>query len=277
MFDSSVHRSTASESLSFDTLRQLVPSAFATEKHAERSERYTHIPTSAVLEGLQREGYVPTFAQQSKCRDEARKNHTKHLIRFRPEGVVPTVGGLCPELVLLNSHDGTSAYQLFAGVFRFVCANGLMVGNSFEAVKVRHQGDVVRDVIDASFTVIQESRRAVEDGERMLRLPLNHDERQAFARAAHGLRFEASSLAASIHPEQLLHPRRAADRGADLFTTLNVVQENLMRGGLRGWQRNEQGQHRRVTTRAVNGIDQNSSLNRALWTLAAEMEKLKTE
>jgi len=35
---------------------------------------------------------------------------TKHLIRFRPYGNTrPTVGGAIWELVLLNSHDGTSA------------------------------------------------------------------------------------------------------------------------------------------------------------------------
>ncbi len=32
---------------------------------------------------------------------------------------------------------------------------------------------------------------------------------------------------------------------------------------------------KRVTTRAVNGIDQDIKLNRALWVLAEEMRKLK--
>ena len=31
-----------------------------------------------------------------------------------------------------------------------------------------------------------------------------------------------------------------------------------------------------VSTRAINGIDQNVSLNRALWTLAEGMQRLKT-
>ena len=32
-----------------------------------------------------------------------------------------------PEVVFLNSHDGTSAYQLRMGIFRVVCTNGLIV------------------------------------------------------------------------------------------------------------------------------------------------------
>ncbi|MEO6563084.1 MAG: hypothetical protein ABIN99_08575 [Nitrosospira sp.] len=45
----------------------------------------------------------------------------------------------------------------------------------------------------------------------------------------------------------------------------------MIKGGLRGRSRNG----RTTTTRAVNGIDQNVKINRALWVLAEEMRKLK--
>jgi len=61
------------------------------------------------------------------------------------------------------------------------------------------------------------------------------------------------------------------DRAPDLWTTFNRVQENIIKGGVRG--RNATG--KRTTTRAVNGIDQGVKLNRALWVLAEEMRKLK--
>ena len=41
-----------------------------------------------------------------------------------------------------------------------------------------------------------------------------------------------------------------------------------IKGGLSALDRNSKGQPRRVTTRAVNGIDQDQRLNRALWLLA---------
>jgi hypothetical protein len=50
------------------------------------------------------------------------------------------------------------------------------------------------------------------------------------------------------------------------------VQENLIRGGQRA-ARTPTG--RRQKTRPVEGITQNVQLNRALWTLADEMAKLK--
>lgn len=52
----------------------------------------------------------------------------------------------------------------------------------------------------------------------------------------------------------------------DLWTTFNRVQKNMTKRGVYG--RSRTG--RRVKTRAINGIDQNVKVNRALWVLAEE-------
>ena len=70
-------------------------------------------------------------------------------------------------------------------------------------------------------------------------------------------------------------PRRREDVDRSLWTTFNVIQENVVRGGLQGRKRNAEGRIRRAQTRAINGIDQNVTLNRALWTLAEGMQRLK--
>jgi hypothetical protein len=67
-----------------------------------------------------------------------------------------------------------------------------------------------------------------------------------------------------IAPAQLLAPRRREDTANDLWTTFNVVQENVIKGGLHGVGRDANNRRRRVTTRAVNGIDQDVKLNKAL-------------
>jgi hypothetical protein len=265
----------AGRTLNDDQLRRLVPSAFAVEPHAKCSARYTYIPTVDVIGALRDSGFEPTFAKQSAARTSDRREYTKHMIRFRPTDVVPTVGGLCPEIALVNSHDGSSAYQLFSGLFRYVCTNGLLTGDSFEAVRVKHKGDVIRDVIDASFTVIDDSRRAVLSAESMGAVMLNRDEQMAMAEAAHTVRFDGSEVGKTITAEMLLHPRRVADMATDVFTTLNVLQENTLRGGQRGWRQEAGRRAVRVSSRAVAGIDQGTLLNRALWTLAERMIELK--
>ena len=86
------------------------------------------------------------------------------------------------------------------------------------------------------------------------------------------LRFDDSP----VRPDQIIQPRRREDAGQSLWTTYNTIQENMIRGGLHGQKRNAEGRIRRSQTRPVNGIDQNVTLNRALWTLAEGMQSLKT-
>lgn len=275
--------SNAGKVMSLEAVRAAAPSAFAAEAHSRMSARYAYIPTADVIAEMEKEGFVPTFAGQARTRDESRAEHTKHLIRFRRESDAAgelELGGLYPEICLVNSHDGSSAYQLYSGLFRLVCLNGLMTGDRYEAVRIPHKGNVVREVIDASYTVIEDSRRAVQASKEMARIALTRDERFILAEAAHTLRFDGSELGAAIEPARLLTVKRPADQRADLFTTLNVLQENTIRGGLTGWTtptdaNGRRRQQRRVRTRAVEGIDQGTALNRALFTLAERMAQLK--
>ena len=100
------------------------------------------------------------------------------------------------------------------------------------------------------------------------------DERGIYARAAHSLVFKEPENA-PVQPEQLLSERRYDDKGHDLWTTFNVVQENVMRGGLKGTKRTDNGRSRRTTTRPVKAIDRNIKLNQALWYLTEKMAELK--
>lgn len=61
--------------LTHEELMQVVPSVFGEDKHASRSEKYTYIPTITLLENLQREGFQPFFACQSRVRDPDRREH----------------------------------------------------------------------------------------------------------------------------------------------------------------------------------------------------------
>jgi hypothetical protein len=46
-----------------------------------------------------------------------------------------------PEIVLVDSHDRSSAYRVFSGVFRLVCENGMIVQSSdFGSFSIRHSG-----------------------------------------------------------------------------------------------------------------------------------------
>jgi len=254
--------------LSDEEIRRVAPSVFADGKHDSRSGRYTHIPTIEVLNGLRREGFEPFMACQARVRDESRLGYAKHMLRLRHASRIES--DEANEIVLINSHDGTSSYQMLAGVFRFVCQNGMVVGETVEDLRIPHRGDVVGQVIEGAYRILDDFERVDESRETMKATHLERGEQIAFARAAMRLRWENPDQA-PVTEEQVVVPRRAADLSSDLWSTFNVVQENLVRGGLYG--RNKK--RKRVTTRPIQGIDGNVALNRALWTLAEEMKRLK--
>ena len=259
----------ADRPLSDEAIRAVAPSIFAEAAHESRSSRYTYIPTIDVLNGLRREGFQPFMACQTRVRDDGKREHTKHMIRLRHADQI--AGREANEIILLNSHDGTSSYQMLAGMFRFVCQNGMVCGETTNDIRVRHNGDVVGEVIEGAFKVLDSFETIGEQREAMQALTVNPGEQAAFARAALMLKYDEDAGAAPITETQVLAPRRFEDRRDDMWTTFNRVQENLLKGGLRG--RNRAG--RTTTTRPVNGIDQNVKLNRALWVLAEEMRRLK--
>ena len=117
-------------------LERYVPSVFSEEKHESRSERYTYIPTITLLEKLREEGFQPFYACQTRVRDENKRGHTRHMLRLRRNGF--SKNDEVPEIILLNSHDGSSSYQMIPGLFRFVCNNGLVCGDTFGDVRVPH-------------------------------------------------------------------------------------------------------------------------------------------
>ena len=249
--------------LTRDELFCVVPSVFSEEKHASRSDRYTYIPTITILDNLQREGFQPFFACQTRVRDQSKREHTKHMLRLRRKGQI--TDKQVPEIILLNSHDGSSSYQMLPGIFRAVCQNGLICGESFGEVRVPHKGDVVEKVIEGAYEVLGIFDRVEEKRDAMQSLILPLPAQQVLAKAALAYRFGEDHQ--PVTAAQVLTPRRYEDRNDDLWTVYQRVQENLMKGGLSG--RNAQG--KRSRTRAVNGIDGDVKLNRALWVMTENM------
>jgi hypothetical protein len=133
--------------MSDDQLRRAVPSLFAERAHESRSEKYAYIPTVHVLSALRKEGFEVMAARQTRVRDAGHRNFTKHMLRLRHADL--KVDDTFPEVILINSHDGSSAYQIMAGMFRLVCLNGMVVSDGrSETVKVPHKGDVRAQVIE---------------------------------------------------------------------------------------------------------------------------------
>lgn len=266
--------------LSEDEIRAKAPSVFATTAHESRSERFKPIATIDVVRMLDKEGFGVVGAQQSVTRHADRKNFAKHMLRLRrKDGEQKHVGDTIFEVLLKNANDGSAAYDLLSGLWRIRCLNSLVsMSTQMATQRVRHSGDVAPKVIEGVFEVIKDADRSLEAPDKWGQLLLPAPEQEAFAKAAHAIRFPVDGYGnqtTHVRPEQLLKVRRDGDRETDLWTVFNRVQENVIRGGLNNFGAAANGQYRYAHTREIKGIDQTTALNRALWTLGEEMAKLK--
>lgn len=249
--------------LSSEQLAQQVPAAFSESAAETTGPSYVFISTKTLIDALHEAGFVATQARQavSRC---AHRAYARHLLRFQPRRQAVTLADAIPQVVLINSHDGRSAYQLRAGLFRPVCTNGLLTRlGDFGLIHVAHRGNVVAHVVEAALTLTRSFSAIDAVVERMQAQALSLEERIAFAQDAMAARYRGPQHQ-PFDATALLQVRRSQDIGDDLWHVFNVVQENVLRGGLCG--RSANG--RPMRSRAIRAIHEDVRLNNELWQLA---------
>lgn len=259
----SSHANAFDHGLSLEQVRQRAPAVFAQTAHARMSPRYAFLPSDDLLAGLMSAGFVPVEARQTHTRT-ASPLHARHLVRLRRRFETVQLRGSVPEVVFLNSHDGTSAYQLRMGLFRVVCTNGLVVSHgAFPGYCASHRGNLVDEVIAGALKLSEQFESLAAQVERMEQRRMFKDEQLRFAERALALRFP-DPAGRGIQPAQLLACRRVEDAGDDLWTVMNRCQEGLLRGGLS--HRSANG--RLIRTRRITSLKEDVRLNSQLWDLA---------
>jgi len=246
------------------------------------SNKYSLIPTTRIINVLEKAGWLPVSAQEMKCRNEDKKGFQKHMIKFRNEKVtVLNSDRLIPQIVLTNSHDGLASFCLQIGLFRLVCSNGLVVSDSMmPAQKIRHIGytdQAVREAIEQVCDTVPGVGRKVNDFQAIEMTP---DEKGVFAMAALTAKYgEEAMTEREFLPNRLLSNYRYGDKNPTLWNTFNTVQEGLLKGGRFEMKEVKEGYykgHKKVgRSRAVNSISENIRINQALWMLTEKMAELK--
>lgn len=258
--------------LTNDQIVSLAPSTGASAPHDAVSSKYSFVPTIQAVDILRSAGWLPIDAEQSSVRIDDRKGFQKHRIRFMHESLDP--GQERIDLVMVNSHDRGCAFQLSASIWRKTCGNGLMVSTDAFTFSHKHINFDDKAFSDSAYMIADGAAEISNQIDTFKTIDLSQNERGIYAMAAHKLVYEDIDTA-PIQAGQLLEERRYDDEGKDLWTTFNVVQENLIKGGLNGRKRDSKGRLRYVRTRPVKSIDRDMRLNRSLWLLTKEMERLK--
>ena len=256
--------------LTDNELLEHAPALFTEEPHYEVSDKYHFIPTIEVINEIKSHNWHPVKVQEASVRDMNKEGYQRHLVRFRHFDDLLNPKENAMELLLFNSHDRSTAFSISAGIYRFVCANGLVIANNvFESYKIKHIGDRDNDVRTAienitTFKPILEKKIHVFES-----IQLVSEEKRAFARSAVPLRFKSHL---EVDLDDLLVPHRIEDEHDDLYTVLNVIQENLLRGNVSGFNK-ETG--RRFTSKEITSIAKDVEVNQGLWDIAERIARIK--
>jgi hypothetical protein len=253
-------------SLSMAQLRKLVPAAFANEPSERVSDKYEFIDTAEIVQRMLKEGFVPVRAMQNRARTEEDVLATRHMIRFRRNGAKALLGEVFPEVGIVNGHNGAVRFEMFGGLYRLVCSNGLVTGAGRQnMVQTRHLGDV-SSVIEGSYTIIKETALLADKVKAMQGIKVPQAWLAPFAGNAAALAYGEDHQLAK-EPLPLLVPRRAADEADNIWNVFNRVQENIMRGGMAYQSANGRAVHTKGITRVKRDVE----LNLELWDLAEQV------
>jgi len=256
--------------LTNEQLKGLAPTLFTQEPHAKVSDKYHFIPTINVIEEIRANNWYPISVSQASVRDEDKEGFQQHVVRFRALDDLLTPKENAVELLLFNSHDRSKSFTISAGIFRFVCSNGLVIAdNVFESYKIKHIGDRENDVVNAVANIVSIKPKLMEKIERMESIELNQLEKESFAKSSILLRFEDYL---KVQHTDLLTPHREEDTKDNIYTVLNVIQENLIRGGVTGTNK-ETG--RAFTSKPISSISNDVNINKGLWDLAERIVFIK--
>lgn len=227
------------EFLTDEQIRKACPVAFSEKASGEVSEYYTHIPTNRVIDDMRELGWGVIEAKQVAARKAATQGFQKHMIVFRhPDLMVEGKDGdnVWPQVIMTNSHDGKNSFTFQAGMFRFVCSNGLVIADEeFGSMKIRHMGydfETLRETINE---MVEKLPLTVESMNRFKRTELTQDQKYDLARKALETRFKIQEdqkvdQVYKINLDEFLTPVRKEDAGNDLWSVFNLVQEKVVEG-----------------------------------------------
>jgi hypothetical protein len=228
------------------------------------SERFAGISTADALQPLAEAGYQIAKIEAKSYRTPERRPYVTHALRLDHPDFIRRGGEYKPQIILKNANDGTAAFTLLAGLYRFACANGVVVGATATAIRVRHVGDreeLAAKILAGTLAIREALPRLDACVEAWRSRELDSAERSNFFHLAAVARWgKAEALRRSNLSETAAYiTRRREDEGNDLWRTFNRAQESFTSGTV-GWARRG--------IRALRNIDASTRLNRTLWNIA---------
>ena len=257
-----------SQFLTKEEIKEKAKSIFTTDSAPGTSQKYSHISTERIIDDMGALGWGVVDAKQVRARKG--DGYQKHLVVFRNNDLFiegEDGDNVFPQILLTNSHDGKNAFTFTAGLFRLVCENGLVISTQeFENMKIRHYGYDFEELEKVITNMVEALPLAVESMNKFKQTQLDQETILEFAKRAVQARFgEEQTQNIVIDYNDLVTPTRPEDRGNDLWSVFNTVQEKITQGMF-----NYTVGAKIRKARKIKNFRQDLDLNAKLYELAAE-------
>lgn len=265
--------------MSREELMAKVPVAFAEGPTMSLSDKYVHIPTSRVIDDLEKLGWVPVDGAQRSSRKGGVSRFSKHMIKFQhPDLKIKGSDGddAFPQIILTNSHDGLSSFKFMVGIYRLVCSNGLVVADKeFSNFKIRHMGYSFEELQEMIHNAIADLPNKVEVINKMKNRVLTEEEQKEMALKAlllrRGISLESDEAKEAEAEDEVLEDilavRRTQDQGSDAWVVFNRIQEAVTQGGFKAALKGAKVRK----LRKIKSFEKDIKLNQELFKLASSM------
>lgn len=255
--------------LSLQEVRKLAPQAFAENPKPGVSKKYSFLPTSRIIEDMDRLGWKVTQAKSNKYRNGDNAQYGTHVIKFfHPDVYMRDQNGDVEayiNIVVMNNHTGLGSFKFEIGIFRLVCSNGLIIKDQdMGSFNIRHTGYTFEQLQETLNQVIERLPDVVGRINHMNQLIMSKEQQREFAEKAFALRTDRQLTAEEL--DELLAPRRKEDEAETLWSILNRVQESVLKGGFHIT--NAKGKERKV--KGIRNIQKDVQLNQQIWELGMQ-------
>lgn len=229
---------------------QISTSFVQDQAHATKSARFVPVQPAQLGLVLADHGFRLGHLKTARARLEANAHHQTTIARYvadDSQDMVRAMGDGSSLDLLIRAPHLSGAVEMRLGCFRGACANQWNAGKIIASVRVSHVGNCLEALNRAIPELVAKRAQIVETIGQMGGRTLQPIEVAELAKRVAALRM-GEIEATRVHVRDLLKPRRREDIGAtDLFTTINVLQENAIRHGLRY----ETPTERNMTTRKI--------------------------
>jgi len=259
--------------LTKEQIRNSSPLVFAdTPTNPDVSKKYLFVNTETIIDDLEKLGWLPVQAAQRKGRKKEGTIFSKHMVAFQnPEIKITSKDGddAYPRILLTNSHDGMQAFKFSVGIFRLVCSNGLVVADEkFSDFKIKHKGYTFGELRNVVRQAVEDLPNRVQVMNDMKNRILTVEEKRKLALDAMLIRAGVKELQYDDETiDDILDPKRDADKGNDLWRVFNVIQEKITQGDF----------HAALTgakvrkVRKIKSFEKDMKVNKELFKLATAL------